>query len=380
MGGKIVPMMIVIVLVIVLGVAVFFFLPQILKTDNDGGNTGAIVDETIPPTVSVKQEVNEEAGAVIVSASSEDSEVTVEKIDIQNVKNNEIMEEVDGNYAEFEVKENGKYKVTAYGNNTRTITKTINVTNVPEEKHDPYIPQGFRALDESIDPNDGFVIVDREGNQYVWVPVGTGKLTRTTAFDRDAYEDDASELTNSVSKYYGFYIARFEASQYSYNDGYIAASMPGKIPWGNLTYGEALSASKAVAESLGYDNCSTNLISSYAWDTVMDWIDKDENTKDYSQSTDYGNYDGQLVPTGDTERDRVKNICDLAGNVKEWSTETDKGLTETKSKESKDKTKVLYKIIRGGSADLQNPAGSRKGYGENSINETWGFRFILYQS
>ena len=39
MGGKIVPMMIIIVFVIVVGVAVFFVLPKLLSTDNDPSTT-----------------------------------------------------------------------------------------------------------------------------------------------------------------------------------------------------------------------------------------------------------------------------------------------------------------------------------------------------
>ena len=335
------------------------------------------MDESIPPTLTIEQNVDEEGGVVVISANTDESEIEVTRITIQNLEG-EIIDEIDGASGEFNIDQNGRYKVIAYGVNDRSASKQINVTEVPEKKHFPYVPEGFRALDESVDPNDGYVIADEEGNQYVWVPVETGKLTRTTAYQREEYEDDDPELTNSVSKYYGFYIARFEASQY-YRDGYVAASMPGKAPWTNIPYGEALSASKSAGEIYGYDDCVTSLISSYAWDTTLEWIDKDENTRDFSQSIDYGNYNGQAVSTGETESDQVKHICDLAGNVKEWSTETDKALTESKKKESREKKQILYKIVRGGSADLQNPAASRKGYDENSTNETWGFRFILYK-
>ena len=80
----------------------------------------------------------------------------------------------------------------------------------------------------------------------------------------------------------------------------------------------------------------------------------------------------------------LSNYSIIVGGIQALITKITGGLTGSIgnyiAKESKDKEKVLYKIIRGGSADLQNPAGSRKGYAEGSINETWGFRYILYKN
>ena len=53
------------------------------------------------------------------------------------------------------------------------------------------------------------------------------------------FEDQGAtttELVNSVAKYYGFYIARFEASQYDLNGTKVAASMAGKQPWTNVNF------------------------------------------------------------------------------------------------------------------------------------------------
>ena len=379
MGGKLLNYIIIIVVVIIVGIAVFFVLPNLLH-DDGGSSNSTVIDDTIAPSLSVNQEVNESEGSVNVIADSSDSEVEIEKITIVSVENSEDIDEQEGNSATFNILENGKYKVTAYAINGRTATKNITVSNVPiKKKSVPYIPEGFKAIGENIDSDKGFAIVDEVGNQYVWVPVETGKLIRTTLYETDKYEDDGSDLYNSVTKYYGFYVSRFEASRYEIDGEEIASSMNGKTPWTEVTYVDALNASKAVAEKLNYEDCSTNLMNSYAWDTMLEWIDKDEDTKDFSQSTSYGNYGDTIFATGMTDTDKVKNICDLAGNVKEWTTETELKSSK-KDNRSKDKLAVISKVVRSGSVGLPNTPSSRKGWPEDTSNIAWGFRFILYKN
>ena len=383
MSGKLLPILIIIIFAVVLGVSVFIFLPSLIHhPDPNVNNTvGALENLDEPPAFSVSQEVNEEEGVVVVTTDTSESPVEVNKIALLNTSD-KIIEEYEGADASFNISENGKYKVTAYATNGRVRSKTINVTDVPEKrKSNPYVPDGFKVLKSrngEISPDDGYVIVDDNNNQYVWVPVESGNLTRNTAYEAD-YEDDASELTNSVSKYYGFYVSRFEASRAEYDEE-AAASVQGKMPWTEIDFYGAQNASRRVAEVLGYEGYTTSLLSSYAWDTILDWIDKNPETKDFSQSTNLGNYDGTVVPTGQTSSDNVKNIYDLAGNVKEWSTEIDKKLTSSMTKKSKDKQTILYRMIRGGSAEIANTPANRRGYPENSTSLTWGFRYILFKN
>ena len=146
--------------------------------------------------------------------------------------------------------------------------------------------------------------------------------------------------------------------------------MGGKVPWVNITFPEANTAANEAANAFGYTNCYKSLINSYAWDTILKWLDKD--VQNFSSSLDYGNYGSQVYLTGTTQMDNVKNICDISGNVKEWTTEMD-----TTAK--KDKVNVLYRIVRGGCANLPTTPASRKGYPEDNVNEYWGFRTILYK-
>lgn len=93
--------------------------------------------------------------------------------------------------------------------NGESDSLSIDVTEIAEISADnPYIPEGFSVINDSIE--EGFVIEDGDGNQYVWVPVENGKLERENALDPHFEETggDATALVNSVSQYYGFYIGR----------------------------------------------------------------------------------------------------------------------------------------------------------------------------
>ena len=101
----------------------------------------------------------------------------------------------------------------------------------------------------------------------------------------------------------------------------------------------------------------------------------------FSSNTNYGNYSGTIYPTGYTESDNVKNICDLAGNVREWTTEIYKGTT-TGSSSSSSKNKqndIIQRVVRGGGANLSRTPASHIYYPENLADNYWGFRVILYK-
>ena len=104
------------------------------------------------------------------------------------------------------------------------------------------------------------------------------------------------------------------------------------------------------------------------------WIE--EAYPGYSSSDQYGNFGGTIYPTGQTEKDRLREICDLSGNVREWTTEKYLGTdttTSTSSKNSKNKNKnvtenVIMRVVRGGSASLSRTPMSRIGYDENTFD------------
>ena len=102
----------------------------------------------------------------------------------------------------FKVDDNGEYVFTVTASNGQSATKSITIDNISKISADnPYIPEGFEHV-EGTEVDTGFVIEDKDGNQYVWVPVESGSPIREAPSD-SYLEDDytASGLTNSVAKY-----------------------------------------------------------------------------------------------------------------------------------------------------------------------------------
>lgn len=379
MGGKLSPVIIVVLLVVVIIIAVVIFgivtgKGGFVEPKNENKVT---TSELVKPVLTLNKEVegeNVDSVKIIASATTEDENGISEIVLPDNST-------VKGDYATFEATENKKYSFTVKAVNGESETLSIEVTEIAEiSATNPYVPKGFSVINENVD--DGFVIEDGEGNQYVWVPVESGRLTRSTMLNGN-YEESSSSATalvNSVAKYYGFYIGRFEASQYNLNGETVAASMAGKVPWSNITYLDAYKYAGEAAEKFGYEDCFTSLINSYAWDTTLEWIDK--KYENYSTSTNYGNYDGTVFPTGTSEIDTTNYICDLAGNVREWTTEIFKDSSTSGSSSSSSKSPnatVKQRAIRGGSASLSRTPSSRIGYPENTSETYWGFRLILYK-
>ena len=193
----------------------------------------------------------------------------------------------------YTVSENGKYEFSVKTVNGAITTKSIQISNIVRvSADDPYIPDGFTHV-EGTEVDTGYVIKDAAGNEYVWVPVKSGKMTRAT---NDQYTEDdptSNGLYNSVATYYGFYIGRYEASRENVNGLTIARSVKGAIPWTNVTYQDAYTASTNIVDAYDYKNVKTALINSYAWDTTLEWLN---STKiNYSTNTSLGNYSGTIL-------------------------------------------------------------------------------------
>ena len=253
------------------------------------------------------------------------------------------------------------------------------------------IPKGFKVLPHGTEAGsatytysgdnipavqDGIVIENEtDGNQFVWVPVGTiknkdnttntitlGRYSDFTAKDgiyipAQSAEDytqevlidttckelctfreggDKTEGTLTVKNATardleafvktslangGYYIARFEASGTSTRIG-------SKYNQTVLTYIEQTNAAKAAREMYGEvkENnkliYASDLVNSYAWDTAIIFI------QTYSTNVSANNYanqnkggDGVEQKTGLTN-DKYCNIWDMSGNIHEWTTET----------------------------------------------------------
>ena len=369
MGGKLSPVIIAVLVIVVVALGVLMF--NIMKSDTPSTNPGGTEQgvESTKPVLNLSKEVDEQdKNKVTITAYA----TTTDPDGIQEIHLPDGTIVV-GDIATYIVTENGTYEFKAVCVNGEEDSLKINVTEIPEiSATNPYVPEGFEVINDNVD--EGFVIEDKSGNQYVWIPVESGKLTRNTRFSVEFEESNstASALVNSVAKNYGFYIGRFEASQYEIDGKIVAASMSGKIPWTNVTYQDAFEYSTKSAEAFGYSDCYTALVNSHAWDTTLEWLNA--SITNYSSVTNYGNYSGTIYPTGTTQADIVKNISDLAGNVREWTTEIYKP-----SSTSGQEKGVIYRVVRGGSANLSRTPGSHIGYSEVTSDTYWGFRTILYR-
>ena len=237
---------------------------------------------------------------------------------------------------------------TGSGNNF--VTKNTEVT-YPDGK--VWIPEGFKiSKDSASTVQNGVVIEDKGGNQFVWVPVATLADYKRTWYTGDGSFSSYSEALpedekTSVERYKGFYIGRYEAGDKestksktlrSSNDVTKTVTIKAnQAPYNYVTRTQAVSLAEGFATKQGY-KAKTKLVSSYAWDTTIAFLQKVNS--DYGSSSEEGNYKNTtfsytditgasqtkasnsqvLVPTGQTTP--VCNIYDMGGNVYEWTTES----------------------------------------------------------
>ena len=378
-NNKISPVIIIVVVLVILALVILLFsmMNSKDKKNTTGGNNTTQTD-LVKPMLDLSlntSEENQEKVIITAKASMEDGSAisTIILPDGTEILAGEVT---------YEVTENGEYNFKAIAENGQETPVSINVSNIQEASYlNPYIPDGFTAV-EGTDVENGFVIEDGYGNQFVWVPVENGQLTRETMLD-SKYEESANTATalvNSVAQNYGFYIGRYEATKYEVNGIETAGTMAGEIPWTNITYQDANNIANSAASAFGYQGVNTAILNSYAWDTILKWFDT--KIDNYSSNTNYGNYSGGIYPAGATQSDIVFNICDIAGNVREWTTEIYKDTTTTSTSKNKDKDEkntAIYRVIRGGGASLSRTPKSHHGYPENTAEPYWGFRLILYK-
>ena len=259
---------------------------------------------------------------------------------------------------------------------------------------------------------------DLEGNQFVWIPVdniadykrtayftqvASGTTDATTKSERIKYSSSGiyyftealpEDEKTSVEAKKGFYIGRYEAGdQESTNAHALRTSSSstsnkitvkaGQAPYNYVKCSEAKSLAEGFSAKQGYTSVKSKLVSSYAWDTAIAFIQK--TNSDYGSCSVEGNYNdltftytnitgasktkakntSTLIPTGQTTA--VNNIYDMGGNVAERTTE------------SYSNADGPY-AVRGGdyNSEFANvPAGRRYGHSGNAY-DIYGFRLTLF--
>ena len=222
------------------------------------------------------------------------------------------------------------------------------------------------------------------GSQFVWIPVGdvitdiNGSKTKITlgrytfasngtptpvqtadnwnqevAIDTYFKELSTSSYGNKTAKNLeqfiskattsgGYYIGRYEAGDATATDsvrtGSSNVSNPnnpitcksGVYPYNYVNQEDASSLSQGMYTS---SNFESDLINSYAWDTAIVFIQtfsgdgnysmqKGKNTEGSLQKCGESILNASYVDDGDEAQDVRCNIYDMAGNTREWTTET----------------------------------------------------------
>ena len=239
------------------------------------------------------------------------------------------------------------------------------------------VPKGFKVSSESaVLVEDGIVIEDKKGNQFVWIPAGINgvNINTTTGTKKIKYErtdfgiqfgsggitDNPNELFGyyesmpdderaSIEKYSGYYIGRYDAGdsvatvakrmrQEEDSAGNTVTIKKGDAPYNYVTKSEAIALAEGMAQKESYD-AKTKMTSSFAWDTAINFIKIKNN--DYDVNSSQGNYDDTsfqytditsgdtitknegdlvLVPNGQTTA--VSNIYDMGGNTYKYTSES----------------------------------------------------------
>ena len=260
------------------------------------------------------------------------------------------------------------------------------------------IPEGFYYVggtkesgivisDNADDENKG-VDYTCVGNQFVWVPVedyskfvrgeaeetstGSGIYKMTAKLSdiflaepfpsaADWEKNEYTAMKNSVQKYKGFYIARFEAGKESDKVVSKKNAKVVSVPWGDGMTEIGTTGAVYLSQNMYKDSASvvSTLCYGVQWDAAMNFVsDADHNIID---ARSWGNYDNSTgdaktnsgssnmnFTTGRNEAWKAKNIYDLAGNYEEWTMESSMAAPQRK--------------IRGGSvgdSGLSEPPSSR---------------------
>lgn len=252
-------------------------------------------------------------------------------------------------------------------NKKNTIIESVNNNTVVEkisEYNNPTIPVNFKKVQTPsaswdiengipIGWNNGLVIEDEIGNQFVWIPYDSSYQTSLEKIR--TYSQDELEVKNQIIKYGGFYIARFESGipielQNQTSDFYtdtldftgVPLSKKNIIPWNYISKENAKKSSEKMYENNDY--VKSTLPTLKQREIVDCWLQKcGYNLKDPKE---YGNYSNvnfkftglysddigktykygenkmkseynMILATGISDRNIANNLYDFFGNVAE---------------------------------------------------------------
>lgn len=248
---------------------------------------------------------------------------------------------------------------TLENNNKEWSSPYINTKQyIDSDGNIAWIPSGFQVClrDGENKVSNGLVIRNADDlNEFVWIPCTANGTNGSIKYDRYDFGiqqgnysnyteediniiDDITEI-NSIQKYKGYYIGRYEAGIKDYTDfvennsnnltewtGYRNGKLviqKGQQIWNYITRDQAIIEAKKLYTK-ETNGITSKLCSSYAWDTALKFIEIKNptyptNSTGGNYSKDYEGGTGEIQKTG---YHQVNNIYDMGGNAWNWTTET----------------------------------------------------------
>ena len=151
---------------------------------------------------------------------------------------------------------------------------------------------------------------------------GDASEYNTVGITEELLQEEYDAMIESVIKYGGFYIGRYESSL----DGTVVASESGILPMsaaedeGNMWHGLYQKQKDFTTSS---DSMVAGMIWGSQWDAMINWIIGTEKDKEKVMQVSNGNHTGIKSECGSYNNgsDKVNNIFDLEGNMQEWTLE-----------------------------------------------------------
>ena len=131
-------------------------------------------------------------------------------------------------------------------------------------------------------------------------------------------ETEFNNMIESVEKYGGFYIGRYETGNLSQEKATVVKN---NSDINEQTWYKIYNKAKGIAVN---NNVTSSIIWGSQWDATMRWMYNSGNAekKKYTyDSTNKGNYYFSTILTGSNDAYEINNIYDMAGNVYDWTIE-----------------------------------------------------------
>ena len=236
----------------------------------------------------------------------------------------------------------------------------------------------IKVMDFSTEANydDGSVTYYREPAKLS--STDSNKVNQTEEQNLDL-QTEYNNIVKSVKEQKGFWVARYELSYNTKGEskrGKTVANAGDSAT--NKWYG-LYNACKTVCQASNKNEMQSSMIYGSQWDQIMIWMKEVKNTNDSLKyyildSSNMGNYNTESGETGSPQVSGYKNaygakqIFDLGGNLRDWTTEAGS---------------ASIRVLRGGSYDGNGsigPASFRSRSLPESTSSIISARVALYVS